>query len=93
MFESLQSSTPVICHDALGFGDVVDSSCGFKFQMLDFDTSVNDLTIILDNMFDKKLDYVRLVNGAKARLSKYEWDYKAKLMFNDYKNAIYEKSS
>ena len=93
VFESLQSSTPVICHDALGFGDVVDSSCGFKFQMLDFDTSVNDLTIILDNMFDKKLDYVRLVNGAKARLSKYEWDYKAKLMFNDYKNAIYEKSS
>ena len=93
VFESLQSLTPVICHDALGFGDVVDDSCGFKFPMLDFETSVIELSNIFDNIFDNEIDYKGLQNGAEKRLSKYYWDQKAKMLFNDYKDIINEKSS
>ena len=93
VFESLQSLTPVICHDALGFGDVVDYSCGFKFPMLDFETSVNGLSNIFDNIFDNEIDYKGLQNGAKTRLSQYYWDKKATMLFNEYKDVINEKSS
>lgn len=88
VFEALQNNTPVICHDAFGFGHVVDNSCGIKIKLSHPRKAVQDFTNVLDNIFHKNFNYAVFSNGCKNKIKEYEWDTKARKMYLDYKNIL-----
>jgi glycosyltransferase involved in cell wall biosynthesis len=74
--EALQSGVPVICHDAFGFGGIVDSSCGLKVPMRNPDASRVSFADAIVRLAESPALVGTLSSGALARARSMAWSVK-----------------
>jgi hypothetical protein len=75
--EALQSGVPVICHDAFGFGGVVDASCGLKVPMRNPDASKEGFAEAIVRLAKSPALVETLSSGALDRARSMAWPIKA----------------
>jgi glycosyltransferase involved in cell wall biosynthesis len=75
--EALQSGVPVICHDAFGFGGVVDASCGLKVPMRNPDASIDGFAGSIARLAESPALLAMLSSGALERARSMAWPVKA----------------
>lgn len=88
IFEALESGTPVLCHDACGFGNVIDESCGIKIPMISPVKSIELFTDKLNHILENPAILQSLSIGCYERIKQYYWDSKAQQLFDIYKECI-----
>lgn len=89
VMEAIQAGVPVICHDACGFGSVVDEKCGIKIPMSNPETSVSGFAEALEKL-QRSPEMARfLAQGASERARELAWPVKADAMAGLYRNAMH----
>ncbi|WP_282148875.1 glycosyltransferase family 4 protein [Algibacter lectus] len=88
VFEALQSNTPVICHNTCGFGNIIDDTCGVKIPLSTSNQSAASFAKILDDLIENPFKIKEKESGCFKKIQKYNWDVKAKNMFEDYKKLL-----
>lgn len=86
IMEALNSSVPVICHDAFGMTFAVTDDCGIKVPFLDLETSINGFSSsMLKLIMEPK--YLKLLSkNAYLRSKELSWTKMAEIISNDYLN-------
>lgn len=83
ILEALGNCIPVICHDTCGMSAVVNANNGFKLDYIDYDSSVNQLIEVLNNI----LNNADLINSRKRYLEdnrdSLTWESKILTVAND----------
>jgi glycosyltransferase involved in cell wall biosynthesis len=92
VMEALSCHLPVMCHDAMGFGYVVNDSCGIKVPLRGKSFSVDHFAEEIKKVYHDRAILKCLSEGCKEVQHKYLWDNKAKEMLAIYKKAVAEHS-
>lgn len=85
VFEALERNTPVLCHDAHGFGNVIDKTCGIKIAMKSPKNSINEFAKSLDYLLENPNVLIELKKGCSSRLEYFLWSYKTEKVYEIYK--------
>jgi glycosyltransferase involved in cell wall biosynthesis len=88
IFEALAYGKPVICHDACGFGDIVDDSCGIKIPMRSPRSSVKGFAEAIVRIARSPAVLAELSKGAAVRSERHTWDNKALQMSEVYRHVL-----
>lgn len=84
ILEALSNGLPVLCHDACGHGDIVESTCGIKIPMISFDQSVKQFAEKLRFLYKNQEKLLEFSKGAKESVLKHSWEHKAGEMVKIY---------
>lgn len=84
--EALQSGLPVICHDAFGFGKIVDSTCGIKVVLKSPEVSIAGFSNALIRLSENADLLPQLSAGALERAASLSWPLHVERMLNIYTN-------
>lgn len=85
--ESLMASTPVICLDIGGPGEIVTKECGIKIKPENSDQVVRDIAAAIEKLARDEELKKRLGEGGRKRIEDiYDWDKKGEEI-----NKIYEE--
>jgi len=93
VLEAIQGGVPVICHDACGFGAVINESCGIKIPMVSPERSVEGFAEALLSLHRNPSVLQRLSEGAIARAREQSWENKVNSMLDLYDQAIQSHKS
>ena len=85
VLEALSSGLPVVCHNACGHGDIVNSTCGIKIPMISHNNSITHFTRSLINLYNDKSKLEEFSKGTKLCVEHYSWENKTKTMVEYYK--------
>lgn len=88
VMEAMQFGLPVLCHDACGFGAVVDASCGIKIPLKDINTSIHGFADAIRRLIEDRAELAMLSEGARQRAAALSWENKAAIMNGVYREAI-----
>jgi glycosyltransferase involved in cell wall biosynthesis len=88
VLEALSNGLPVICHDACGHGDIVDSTCGIKVPLESYEKSVSGFTERIADLFRNKHRFDEFTEGARECVKKHSWHHKAELMSDLYSKVL-----
>lgn len=88
VMEALQVGLPVVCHDAGGFGVVVDDSCGQKIPLVSPRRSVMGFADALAGLASDPERLQALGVGARARSKAFSWEAKTEAMCEVYVEAL-----
>lgn len=88
VFEALEASVPVLCHDSSGFGKVIDATCGIKIPLKNVKSSVDSFSKKIDYLVDNPKMLINLKKGCKERIKEFYWDEKAKQLYTIYKKCL-----
>ncbi len=88
VLEALGSGTPVICHDACGFGTAINDSCGIRIPMHSPAKSIHGFAAAIEKIASDPELAANLSKGALKRAEELQWDNNAKQMLEVYSNAI-----
>lgn len=85
VLEAMQNRLPIVCHDACGFGPLVDDTIGRKVPLTNPSQSAKDFSLKLEELYNNRslLSEMRVNFDEKIRVLTYE--YKGGLMFEHYK--------
>jgi glycosyltransferase involved in cell wall biosynthesis len=84
VMEALSQGIPVICHDACGMGEVIDTTCGIKVPMKTPEGSIEGFREAIVQLKENPEELRGLSEGAKAKAGKLSWDHKAKEIADTY---------
>lgn len=88
VLEAIQLGLPVVCHDACGFGAVVDDTCGIKIPVINPQRSIEDIANALVRLSTKAGLVESLSRGAIQRAYELSWERKTEDMLALYWEAI-----
>jgi glycosyltransferase involved in cell wall biosynthesis len=88
VMEALMTGLPVICHDACGFGAVIDETCGIKVPLVSPSFSKQALAGALIQLGTDSSRLTRLRQGAIARANELAWDKKAQMVVGVYSDVL-----
>lgn len=91
VMEAISNGLPVLCHDAMGFGHVVDERCGIKIPLVSPQQSISDFTEKINYLYHHRDVLLRLSEGCKAVAESLSWDNKAKQMVACYDSILGSK--
>lgn len=86
VMEAISNHLPVLCHDAMGFGYVVNEKCGMKISLIDQKYSVNGFAEKIEIIYSNRSVLEKLSVGCNHVQQQHMWDNKAKEMIDIYKN-------
>lgn len=92
VIEALQSGVPVICHDACGFGGIIDSSCGIKVPCRNPSVSIEGFANAIIELASSPTMRHRLAAGALERAKAMTWQLKAAEISGVYQ-AVFDNRS
>lgn len=92
VMEAISNHLPVLCHDAMGFGYVVNEECGIKISLVNQKHSVNDFAEKIETVYKDRDILKELSQGCKKVQEKYLWENKAKDMMNIYNKVVAQPS-
>lgn len=84
VLEALTYGVPVLCHDANGYGAIINEFCGFKIPFKSPRTSVNYFSAILASLIANPEKLKELSIGAINQSKNHTWDEHAKEMIKLY---------
>jgi glycosyltransferase involved in cell wall biosynthesis len=88
VLEALSFGVPVLCHDANGFGAIIDETCGFKIPFISPEISINHFYDILHSINVTPEQLNELSIGAIKQSKKHSWNEHAKQMIELYDQLI-----
>jgi len=88
VMEALMTGLPVICHDACGFGAVIDETCGIRVPLVSPSFSKQALAGALIQLGTDSSRLTRLRQGAIARANELAWDKKAQMVVGVYSDVL-----
>ena len=88
VLEAIQLGLPVICHNACGFGAVVNDACGIKIPVIDPRRSVEGMANALIRLGTESELVERLSEGAIQRSRELAWERRTEEMLALYRRAI-----
>jgi glycosyltransferase involved in cell wall biosynthesis len=84
VIEALERGKPVICHDACGFGAIVDDTCGIKIKMKTPSGSADGFAAALVRLAMDREMLKSLAGGALRQASRVTWDGHVATMLQIY---------
>lgn len=88
VMESISCLVPVICHDAFGFGHVVNSEVGFKIPLINQDSSVRLFAEQLDLLINNRGTLQEKSNNCIHRRQELSWNNKADKVLSIYNEVL-----
>lgn len=92
VLEAISNALPVLCHNAMGFGYVINEKCGIKIPLANPQQSAKDFAEKIMYLYQHRDELQRLSDGCKAVSEKFSWDNKAKEMVEQYKKVLTSRS-
>jgi glycosyltransferase involved in cell wall biosynthesis len=92
VLEALSFGVPVLCHDANGYGAIIDESCGFKIPFKSPTVSVSSFGNILNNLVERPEILAELSTNASKQSEKHSWNEHAKEMVHLYHQLLTNNS-
>lgn len=80
--EAIENNLPVLCFDTCGFGNIIDSSIGFKIPLLQYNTSVMEFKRIINELNITELNQLAL--NCRHRVGELSWSNKARIVSQIY---------
>jgi glycosyltransferase involved in cell wall biosynthesis len=88
VLEAIERGVPVICHDACGFGSVVDASCAITFPLRSPQRSIEGFADAIRRLATEPGLVERLSAGARRRAGDITWDGKARQVVEIYRRVL-----
>lgn len=88
VLEALSLGVPVLCHDANGYGAIVNEKCGFKIPFKTSKISTQFFHKIISELAEDPEKLKVLSAGALAQSIKHSWEEHSKQMMQIYSNLI-----
>jgi glycosyltransferase involved in cell wall biosynthesis len=80
--EAIENNLPVLCFDTCGFGNIIDSSIGFKIPLLQYNTSVIEFKRVINELSITELNQLAL--NCRHRVGELSWSNKARIVSQIY---------
>lgn len=93
LMEAIQAGVPVICHNACGFSDVVQESCGITITLSDPKGSVRGFAEAIVKIGSNAKLLAALSEGARKRAADFSWEKKAEQVSDLYFLALQNHKS
>lgn len=87
VMEAISVGLPVLCHDAMGFGHVVDNRCGMKIPLVNPQQSINDFAKDIVFLSAHRDELRRMSKGCEKVSNQFSWENKARKMVSFYEEA------
>ncbi len=91
VLEALQYGLPVICHDACGFGAVIDETCGIKIPLRSPQNSSQDFAKAILKFAENPNLLATMSLGALRKADQLAWHRKAETVVNLYRRALHNR--
>lgn len=88
VLEALSYGIPVICHDANGHGDVINSKCGIKVSMISPMRSIEDFSQAIFKLYTNRGLLNQLSVGSLERAHELSWENKGLQICALYEDAL-----
>ena len=88
--EGLSFGLPIVCLNHLGFGYVVDNSCGIKVPVTSPKQACKGFQNALFKIYNNEGLRIKLSKGALKRSQDFSWNNKIKRLNTIYKSLLYE---
>lgn len=85
VLEAIQNRLPIVCHNACGFGNVVDDTIGRKVELRTPQDSINDFSKIIDKLYHNRDILARMRPNFDRIAEGLTYEAKALKMYNIYK--------
>ena len=86
--EALAHALPILCLDHCGFGEIVDTTCGVKVDVVTAEQVVRDLQSRLRDISQGNINLKSLSSGALAKAQELSWENKAKVISQIYHEKV-----
>ncbi|MEO9210107.1 MAG: glycosyltransferase family 4 protein [Ginsengibacter sp.] len=89
VLEALANGLPVLCHDACGHGDIINSAIGVKIPMKSYDKSIKLFSEKIDFLYNNQNKLYDFSKNAREAVEINSWRNKAKQLTKIYRNVIF----
>lgn len=84
ILEAMQNRLPIVCHNACGFGPIVDESIGRKIEMTDSIQASCDFAKELEYLYNNRSVIAEMRGNFDEKVKILTYEYKGKLMYETY---------
>ena len=88
VMEAISNCLPVLCHDACGFGYVVNGNVGLKIPLSSPQQSVKDFASQIEKVYHHRQLLRELAENCVSRQKELSWDKKSEQVYNMYKQLL-----
>jgi glycosyltransferase involved in cell wall biosynthesis len=88
VMEAISNCLPVLCHDACGFGYVVNCNVGLKIPLSSPQQSVKDFASQIEKVYHHRQLLRELAENCVSRQKELSWDKKSEQVYNMYKQLL-----
>lgn len=91
ILEAIQNRLPILCHDACGFGNVVNDNIGRKVELISPDYSIENFAKHIEDLYNNKDILKSMLSNFDAIAKNLTYETKAIEMYNIYKELTKNK--
>ncbi len=91
ILESMQNRLPIVCHDACGFGPLIDETIGRKVSLTNPSQAVNDFALSIEELYNNRTLLSAMRGNFDDKVEKLTYEYKGELMCQIYKDLVHNK--
>lgn len=85
VLEAIENRLPIVCHNACGFGNVVDDTIGRKIELRTLQDSINDFAKVIEELYHNRKMQAEMLLNFDDIANELTYESKGKRMYQIYK--------